>query len=144
MAIETITIEELHARFKAQGVSAREHLAFKCVICGTVQSMASLIAAGCAADKAESLVGFSCEGRLTGAGAWPSNKKKDAKSVARRKVRGCDWTLGGLFRLHRIEVTGKVTGTDGKPQPIFDLATPEEAQALERAQMQKTESPAGV
>jgi hypothetical protein len=139
MAIETITIEELHARFKAQGVSAREHLAFKCVICGTVQSMASLIAAGCAADKAESLVGFSCEGRLTGAGAWPSNKKKDAKSVARRKVRGCDWTLGGLFRLHHIEVTG----TDGKPQPIFDLATPEEAQALQGI-MQKTESTVGA
>jgi hypothetical protein len=48
--IEKITIEQLHDRFKAQGVTAREHIAFKCVICGTVQSMSSLIKAGCAVN----------------------------------------------------------------------------------------------
>lgn len=123
-----ITIKELHAQFKAQGVSAREHIAFKCVNCGTVQSMASLVKAGCPADKAENQVGFSCEGRFSNAGPWPSDKRTDAKSKARRTVRGCDWTLGGFFRVHKLEVIN----ADGNPQPIFEIATPEEAQALER------------
>jgi hypothetical protein len=124
---EQITIEQLHARFKAQGVSAREHIAFKCINCATVQSMASLVKAGCPAEKAETQVGFSCEGRWSKAGPWPSDQRKDAKSKARRHVRGCDWTLGGLFRLHKIEVID----ADGKPQPIFEIASPEEAQRLE-------------
>lgn len=133
--METISIDELHARFKAQGVSAREHIAFKCVICGTVQSMASLIKAGCASDKLENLVGFSCEGRLTNAGPWPSSQNRDAKSIKRREIRGCDWTLGGLFQIHNIEVTN----AEGKPQPIFDLATAGEAQALEKLMTQSDE-----
>jgi hypothetical protein len=124
---EQITVEQLHARFKAQGVSAREHIAFKCISCSTVQSMASLVKAGCPAAKAETQVGFSCEGRWSNAGPWPSDKRKDGKSDARRKVRGCDWTLGGLLRLHKIEVID----TDGKPQPIFEIASAEEAQRLE-------------
>lgn len=123
-----ITIEELHSRFKAQGVSTHEHIAFKCVICSTVQSMASLVKAGCPPEKSETQVGFSCEGRWSNAGPYPNEKKRDAKSVARRQVRGCDWTLGGLFRLHTLEVID----ADGKPQPIFEPASPEEAQTLER------------
>jgi hypothetical protein len=119
-----ISIAELHARFKAQGVSAREHIAFRCVVCSTVQSIASLQRAGCPADKAESQIGFSCEGRWNNAGAWPS----DARKAARRTVRGCDWTLGGLFRIHKLEVVNE----DRKAQPIFEIATPEEAQALQR------------
>ena len=35
-----ISIEEFRAELAAQGVSGREHGAFKCVACGTVQSMA--------------------------------------------------------------------------------------------------------
>lgn len=119
VSIEQITIDELHARFKAQGVSAREHIAFKCVICGTVQSMALLAKAGVPADKQESYVGFSCVGRFTNAGAWKKNDKPG---------RGCDWTLGGLFRLHKLEVLN----AEGKAQPIFEIAIAEEAQALER------------
>ncbi len=125
--MERITIDELHSRFKAQGVSAREHIAFKCINCGTVQSMASLAKAGCPADETEKYVGFSCEGRFSNAGPWPGDKNKTEKAKARRKIRGCDWTLGGLFRLHHVEVVN----ADGKPEPIFDIATPDDAQALE-------------
>jgi hypothetical protein len=133
--MEQITVEELHARLKAQGVSAREHIAFKCINCVTVQSIDSLRKAGCPSDKAETQVGFSCEGRWSGAGPWPGDKNKTAKARARRKIRGCDWTLGGLFRLHRIEVID----ADGKPQPIFDIATAEDAQALERLMVWRDE-----
>jgi len=133
---DQITIEQLHGLFKAQEVSARDHIAYKCVICGTVQSMASLIRAGCKPDQAERSIGFSCEGRFSNAGPWPSDKKNDAKSVARRKIRGCDWTLGGLFRLHKLEVVDEY----GKTHPIFDVATPEEAKALEQLMFEKTVS----
>lgn len=125
MPAERITVEEAHARMKAQGVRAREHVAFVCPICGTVQSMASLIEAGAPKDKAETYVGFSCEGRFRDAGPWPSDKDRSAKAMARRAIRGCDWTLGGLFRIHKLTV---VTA-DGE-QPSFEIASPAQAAAL--------------
>lgn len=126
--IEKITIEQLHARFKAQGVSKREHIAFKCVTCGTVQSMASLIKAGCPADRAENQIGFSCEGRWSNAGPWPSHAGKASERSKRTEKRGCDWTLGGFFRVHKLEVVDE----NGKPRPSFEVASPDEALALER------------
>lgn len=115
-----ITIEELHAELKAQGVSAREHYAFRCVVCGTIQSGASLIRAGVGKnfDEVEKCLGFSCVGRFTNAGP---HKKSAAPG------RGCDWTLGGLFTIHKLEILTP----DGKAHALFELATPEEAQALE-------------
>jgi hypothetical protein len=64
----------------------------------------------------EKYLGFSCVGRFTGQGA-PG--KADAGC-------GCNWTLGGLFQMHKMEVVMD----DGKSCPIFELATPEQAQAL--------------
>src|SRR5258708_33418355 len=102
--MEVISVEEAHARMKAQQVSARDHVAFKCPICGTVQSMTSLVKAGAPQEKVENLIGFSCEGRFTGVGPFPSPKDKTAKARKRRAQRGCDWTLGGFFRVHKLEV----------------------------------------
>lgn len=123
--IERIDVAEFHRRLKGQGVSSHLHSALTCCVCGTVQSMASLVAAGAQPEQAERMIGFSCEGRLTDAGPWP-NKPSDK----RRAVRGCDWSLGGLFRIHTLEVLTD----DGVAHPRFAVATPEEAQALE-AQM---------
>jgi hypothetical protein len=117
--IEVIAVAEAHARMKAQSVSSREHIAFKCPICGTIQSIASLVKAGVPADRAEKYVGFSCEGRFSGAGPW-------TKAPRRQLVRGCDWTLGGLLHLHKLEVEH-----EDNRQMTFEIATPEEAQALE-------------
>lgn len=122
-----IPVAELRESFKAQGVSGRSHIACKCPVCGTVQSIASLSAAGASDEQAERMMGASCEGRLTGAGPFPSAKNKSAKARKRRDQRGCDWTLGGVFRIHKIEVETE----DGKRHPHFELATPEEARALE-------------
>jgi hypothetical protein len=121
MSVEQISIAEIHARFKAQGVSAREHIATKCPICGTVQSIASLMRAGCGAERVETAIGFSCEGRFSKAGPWRPNDEE------RAKVRGCDWTLGGLLSLHVLEVVTE----EGQHQPYFQVATPDEAKALE-------------
>lgn len=128
MTIERITVDEAHGRMKAQGVRSREHIAFICPICGTVQSMASLVVAGAKPERVENYVGFSCEGRFNSAGPWPSSKDKTKKAERRRKVRGCDWTLGGLLSIHRLEVIGD----NGKAQPSFEIATADQAQALER------------
>ncbi len=120
--MRTVTIPEFHQELKAQPVTAREDLAFTCPICGTVQSARSLIAAGAGADMdaVEKYLGFSCVGRWTDAG--PHKPKSPAGN-------GCDWTLGGLFSLHKLEV---VTD-DGRHQPSFEPATPEQAAALAKA-----------
>jgi hypothetical protein len=117
--IRKISIPEFHAELKAQGVASREDVAFRCPVCSTVQSMRSLVAAG-AGDTAadvEKYVGFSCVGRWTGAG--PFNPKKPDRH-------GCDWTLGGLFQLHCLEVIDE----EGNAHPRFEPATPDEAKTL--------------
>ncbi|MGH8632096.1 MAG: VVA0879 family protein, partial [Burkholderiales bacterium] len=112
--------EQYHDALKAQGVP-QDHLAMKCPMCGVIQSAASLITAGAGAtfDDVQKFLGFSCVGRFTDASA--PRKKPDGKP--------CDWTLGGLFRVHKLEVVTP----DGKAHPRFELATPEEAQALMRS-----------
>ena len=122
--MQTIPLAEFQATLRAQNVP-RDDVAFKCPICSTVQSMRSLMAAGASADQAERQIGFSCEGRLTGVGAFPGSEKT-AKAKARRLVRGCDWSLGGLFQLHQLEVIDN----EGKAKPFFQIASAEEAQAL--------------
>lgn len=114
--MQTMTLDEYRTAVKAQGVP-REHVAMKCPACGTVQSAVDLIAAGAGAnfEAVERYLGFACLGRFTGAGS--PRKESDGKP--------CNWTLGGLFRLHKLEVVTP----DGEKHFRFALATPEEAQA---------------
>ncbi|KAA0684559.1 hypothetical protein DTW90_36075 [Neorhizobium sp. P12A] len=112
-----ISIDEFRNRLKAQGVSDRVHMAVKCPLCKTVQSLQSFICAGTGKEKAEKYIGFSCLGRVTGAGS--PRKEPDGKP--------CNWTLGGLLHLHEMEVVDE----DGKVHAHFEIASPEEAQALE-------------
>lgn len=118
--VRVVQLADFHAEMQAQGV-AREDVAFRCVMCGTAQSIRSFVAAGAKAEGVERYVGFSCEGRFRGAKAATRDHKP-----ADPNVRGCDWSLGGLFTLHKLEVD---IG-EGKRQPAFELATPEEAKAL--------------
>ncbi len=115
MTVEKITLEEFKARAKAQGVP-RVNVAVICPMCGTIQSMADLIAAGAGKTEAdvERYIGFSCVGRWTGAPG--PRKNPDGKP--------CDWTLGGLFSVHKLAVV-----IDGKEHPHFEIATPEHAKA---------------
>lgn len=119
-----MTHEEFLTALAAQGVAMSGDYAFRCVVCGTVQSMRSWVAAGESTDTAEVSVGFSCVGRARSisAGAWDD-------TPARRLVPGCDWTLGGLFGGLGREI---VVTRAGKDHVRFQLASPAEAQELAR------------
>lgn len=117
-APETISRDELGQRLHAQGVP-RAHMAFRCWMCGTVQSLASFALAGVDSFSAERQIGYSCIGRHTGAGAW------DARDPARRAVPGCDWTLGGFLPGGALRI---VEGA--RTLWAFAVATPDEARAL--------------
>jgi len=113
--MRTITIEQFKSELKNQGVP-HENLAFKCPMCHTIQSGRDLIAAGAGKtfDEIERYLAFSCVGRFTNAG----HHKKGTPPG-----RGCDWTLGGLFTIHVLEVETE----GGEKHPRFELATPDEA-----------------
>lgn len=115
--MKELTLDEFRAELKAQGVE-RDDYAFKCPMCNTIQSARTLIAAGAGADfdAVQGQLGFSCIGRHTGKGS-PATEPKGT---------GCNWTLGGLFRTHKLVVVTP----DGEKHPHFEPATPEEAQTL--------------
>lgn len=116
--MRTITLDEFHAELKAQGVNGIESCAFICPVCKTIQSGADLIIAGAGKtfDEVEKFLAFSCVGRFTRAGPYKPGMPPG---------RGCNWTLGGLFQCHTLEVITP----DGTKHPRFELATHEEAKA---------------
>lgn len=113
--MKTMTLKEFQAEYKAQGVGSREEVCFICPMCGAIQNGKDFIDAGVGADfdAVEKYVGFSCIGRFTSAGS--PRKDPDGKP--------CNWTLGGMFKLHKMEVLTE----DGNHHPVFELATPEQA-----------------
>ncbi|SIT43755.1 conserved hypothetical protein [Paraburkholderia piptadeniae] len=113
----TMTLAEFHAAIKAQNVTSHEDIAFVCPMCKTVQSARDLMKVGAGADfdKVEKYLGFACFGRWIDAGS-PRNES-DGKP--------CNWSLGGLFRTHKLEVVTP----DGEHHPRFELATAEQAAA---------------
>jgi hypothetical protein len=108
--MKEMTLAEFHAAIKAQGVP-REQAKFVCPMCGTAQCAADFIAAGAGAtfEEVEKFIGFSCVGRFTGA---PGPRKEPDGQP-------CNWSLGGLLRLHTLEVVTP----DGKHHPHFEPAT---------------------
>lgn len=112
--MKTMTLHEFHAALRAQSVKDRADLVFICPMCQTPQTANDLIKAGAGADfdAVAGKIGFSCIGRFTGAGS--PRREPDGKP--------CNWTLGGLFQMHKLEV---VTD-DGNRCPHFEPATPEQ------------------
>lgn len=115
---QILTLAEFRQRLMDQGVAPVD-MAFICPICGTIQSALDFIAAGAGKtfDEVGKYVAFACVGRSNGAGPF-IKKAKPPKF-------GCDWSLGGLFQLHQLEVVTE----DGTHHPRFMPATPAEAQA---------------
>ena len=116
--VRTMTLGEFHDACRAQKVGASEDIAFVCPMCRTVQSARDLIAAGAGRDFDEvgRYLGYSCVGRFTS--ACPPRAKPDGEP--------CNWTLGGFLSMHTLEVVN----TNGERHPHFELASPEDAQAL--------------
>jgi hypothetical protein len=92
-------------------------------MCQSIQSGVDLIAAGAGEDfdAVERFLGFSCVGRWTNAGPY----------YEKGSAHGCDWTLGGLFQIHELEVVTP----DGARHPRFMPVSPEEAKAHRKARM---------
>lgn len=126
--VRRIDHAQLLQELARQGVSGSRYWAFRCPACGTIQSAASLMAAGMSREDVRTKLAIECEGRLLQRGAWPMPSDKSSGAVARRKLRGCNWTLNGFVQLHELEVL-----KDGVINSLFELAKPEEAQALEQA-----------
>lgn len=113
--MKTMTIDEFQTALREQAPSLVQ-VCFVCPMCGTVQNMIDLIRAGAGKTEDDVLeyIGFSCVGRFTHHKPPPREKGSQL---------GCNWTLGGLFQCHQLEV---VTD-DGVRHPYFDLATKEQA-----------------
>ena len=74
-----------------------------CPACGTVQKPKDFLDMGMSKEESVPYVGFSCIGRFE------------------KSTKGCDWTLGGLFQIHELEI---VTDT-GHKSAFFEFATEE-------------------
>lgn len=123
-SVRAISVQKFHDELRAQGVDKLD-LAFVCPMCGTVQSARDLIevGAGKSFDEVEKYLAFSCVGRWTGAGA--PRAAPDGEP--------CNWTLGGLFATHKLEVVTE----DGARHPRFEPARPALAQAHAAASAKK-------
>ena len=116
--VRKITLDEFLAELKLQGVGTKGmDYVFKCPICGTIQSARSLMQAGVNKEDLEKYIGFSCIGRFTGVGSYKKGTPPG---------KGCDWTLGGLFHFHKLEIVDREETVHMR----FEPATPEEAQQL--------------
>jgi hypothetical protein len=113
----SITLDQFRLELKLQGMPSHEYAMFVCPICRTVQCAKDLISAGAGKtfDEVEPYLGFSCVGRFTNAGP---HKKGD------KPGKGCNWTLGGLFQIHVLEVITP----DGEKHPRFEIASGYEAE----------------
>ena len=125
-AMRTISLEDFKLEIKAQGVPI-EHVALRCPMCGCLQTATDLINAGAGQnlDEVEKYLGFSCVGRFLK--AEQPRKKPDGKP--------CNWTLGGLFKTHKLEVVTP----DGERHPRFEIGSPEEAKRLMESRTPPTE-----
>ncbi|MBL0928510.1 MAG: hypothetical protein IBJ15_00065 [Alphaproteobacteria bacterium] len=111
-----LTVAEFMAEVERQighaPASEGDHLriTFVCPMCACVQDGADFLEAGAGRDWAEieTHVGFSCIGQ------WKKAKPPRAKPDGEP----CDWTVGGLFKVHTLEVMDEA----GIAHPMFELA----------------------
>jgi len=76
----------------------QRHWKFRCPSCSEVQTFQDFIDGGVSSEVAMNRFYFSCIGRLI-------------------PGRGCDWSLGGLFAIHTVEVV-----SDGEIIPVMEFA----------------------
>ena len=104
--MKRMTLDEFLAEAKKRFGSDSNKWRFICPVCHTVQSIEDFSAIG--VKDPQRYIGFSCIGRWTG---------KDSPGK-QPYGEGCNWTLGGLFRVHKLEVEDRA----GEIHPHFELA----------------------
>lgn len=97
--VQTVSQEDWLARARVLFGPDTGGWRFVCPACGNVQSIASVLAAApeLTCDDVKGWIYYNCQGRYTAG--------------------GCDWTLGGLIRRHRLEVVKD----DGSVMPVFEF-----------------------
>lgn len=80
-----------------------------CPLCKTKQSAEDLINAGVKKEEAHKYIGIFCIGRWINSGPYDKTKSKG---------KGCDLSLGGLFKAHRLEIIDY----KGDSHPCFEIA----------------------
>lgn len=100
--MKQMTLEEYMAEAEKRFGENRLDWKFVCPKCKTVQSARDFKEAGASQELTEGYIGFSCIGRI----------------IPPEKEIGCDWTLGGLFQFHDLEIIKE----DGTTVPRFELA----------------------
>lgn len=117
--MRTVTQEEYVAEARRNWGDDARKWKFECPVCKTAQSAEDFFAAGFKPGTGEvnKYLGFSCIGRFTNAGPHKAGTPPG---------KGCDWTLGGFFQLHELEVILP----DGKKSPAFAVAQAPVAQAV--------------
>jgi len=88
---------------------------FVCPMCNKVQSVQDFLnlKERMDEDTIRGHIGFSCIGTFNGRGTEILFNDNNEKSK-----HGCNYTLGGLFQIHTIEIKDN----DGKTHPRFELA----------------------
>lgn len=114
-----LTVELFYTEMELQGMDNRKDTAFVCPMCGTAQSFNSFLKAGAKKEDIPGLIGFSCIGRLTGAGS--PRKEPDGKP--------CNWTLGGFLQFHKLVVVDE----KGVKHPHFEVASTKQAEDLKQS-----------
>lgn len=116
-AMKKMTQAEFHDEAKRRFGDNPRDWKFVCPACGTVQSVQeltdALVAAGKPPEDVELYIAFSCIGRFTG----QRDEGIAAHGCGEKWDKGCNWTLGGFFQIHTLEVT--MPG--GKNRPTFEL-----------------------
>lgn len=116
--IKTLKISEFNELCKKHWPDIMS-VEFICPKCKTIQTGKDLIEAGAGKDfdEVNKYLGFSCVGRFT-------------------ETKGCDWTLGGLFSIHTLEI---VSDEDPEQKRMcFDINFPVSTEA--QCQQEKTQA----
>lgn len=101
---ETRVLTADEFRSKAKEMGGGRKAVFVCPNCKTPTTYNDYIDAGLEHDDAVNVLGFSCIGRF-------------------QKDKGCNWTLGGLFQIHELEILDEDDGVTLYPH--FEFASDE-------------------
>lgn len=91
---------------------------YVCPICGHVQGAHEFAErTNVKKEDFRKYIGFSCIGRYLKDKIKKPKNQDDHAFPVKMKGGGCNWTLGGLFQLHKVVVIN----SKGEPTPMFEF-----------------------